>query len=186
MSVADLIDKDLDKLDPTFRERVIELMRRMRADGHDAIVFEAKRSFARAEILERRGTGVAKSMHCYGLAVDIIDRFHRWDAKPAFWLALRDHAEALGLTSGKRFVSPRRPLGDQPHVQALPAKLDAWVRTASVAELARRVMDHLDASDPAVRDTVRESVRAKAIDKTPVVSPLPAVDAPHRDEGDKR
>jgi hypothetical protein len=157
VSAADNIRRDLDELDPTFRERVVELVRRLESDEHEPYVFEARRSEARAEELQRRGTGVAKSMHCYGLAVDIIDRFHRWNAKPAFWSALRRHAEELGLTSGASFHRV-----DRPHVQALPASHDEWVRHASPEEIAAKVKLHLDHSSPSERPTVRDSVRAKA------------------------
>jgi len=156
-------DRDLDKLDPTFRERVDELLRRLHAAKHDVMVWEAHRSFERARELEARGTGVERSMHCYRIAVDIVKReAPHWDAPPAMWWAICNEAEALGLTAGKRFVSKRRPLGDQPHVQALPASDDDWVRTATPVEIAERVAQHLDATDPARRTTVRESVRTKA------------------------
>lgn len=152
-----MIDRDLANIDPTFRERVEELLRRLRADGYDPIVWEGRRSFARAEELQRRGTGVAKSVHCYGLAVDIVDRLRRWNAPAAFWAALGRHAQALGLEWGGSWTSRV----DRPHVQALPATTDAWVRNATAAEIAERVRNHI-------------STRA---------GQAPAVDVPNAKEG---
>lgn len=165
-----MIDRDPAHLDPTFRERVEELLRRLKAKEHDPILWEGKRSFARAEWLVRQGRRAhRKSMHCYNLAVDIIDRFHRWDVNPkanVFWKDLGETARELGLEAGYFWDNI-----DRPHVQALPHSADAWVRNATAAEIAERVAQHLDSTDPSQRDTVRERV-------TPIKRPLAAVEAP--------
>jgi hypothetical protein len=149
-------DNDLSKLDPVFRERVEEVLRRMRVDGFDAIVWEAHRSFERAEQLARVGTGIAKSMHCYGLAADIVPaKPPHWGPPATFWAALRRHIEALGCTSGMTFTR-RHAKGDLDHMQALPASCDAWVRNATAAEIAERVALELDATSPDRRDTIKQ------------------------------
>ena len=73
-------------------------------------------------------TGVEKSMHCYGLAIDIVDRRKLWNAAPLFWATLGKHAQARGLTWGGKW-------GDKPHVQAVPTKLQAKIRQATPKEL---------------------------------------------------
>jgi predicted Zn-dependent protease len=137
-------DRDLDKLDPTFRERVVELLRRMRDAKHDAVLW-------------RRGGYASLAIHRRGVAIDVIERFSRWNPRPEFWAALGEACEALGLTWGGHESRADRSL-----VRALPATEDAWVRTASATEIAERVAQHLDATDPARRPTVRDSTRAKA------------------------
>jgi hypothetical protein len=149
---------------------VDELLRRLKADGHDPVLWEGFRTFARAEELQRRGSGIVKSMHCYGIAADIIDRFHRWNARPPFWAALGKHADDLGLEWGGTWQRV-----DRPHVQALPASLDHWVRSARPDQVAEKVSVHLDASDPARRKTLPERPSNKP---TPIRSPMAAVDAP--------
>lgn len=145
-------DRDLSKLDPVFRERVEELVRRLVAAGWDPMVWEGWRSFERAEELQRGGTGVAKSMHCYGLAADVVwGNAPHWNPPRGFWKVLGREAKALGLTWGGDWKRV-----DMPHVQALPASRDVWVRNAKPAQIAAEVADHLDFSDPARRTTVRD------------------------------
>lgn len=119
-----VVCRDLDRLVPTFRVRVDLLTARMVASGHDPMVFETYRSPERAAMLARRGTGVVDSMHCYGVAADLISTSMKWSAPYAFWRDLRDHAEALGLVSGARF----RARHDAPHVQCVPVLYQGVLR----------------------------------------------------------
>ncbi len=121
--------RDLDLLVPAFKERVLDLVAMMRASGHDPWVFETLRTQERAAFLARKGTGVVDSMHCYGVAVDVISLSKKWNAGFKFWRDLRDHGESLGLTSGARW---RRR--DLPHVQAIPVSKQDILR-----ELHRRL-----------------------------------------------
>lgn len=140
-------DRDLAKLDPTFRERVVALLRVLVAAGFDPMVWEGRRSFERADELQRRGSGVAKSMHCYGLAVDIVwGSAPHWDPPDGFWEALGAEAKRLGLTWGGDWKRD-----DKPHVQALPASRDVWVRNAKPQQIAQAVAEHLEHSDPSRR-----------------------------------
>src|SRR3989337_2402094 len=101
--------RDLDKLDPTFRAKVEQLVKYMTDRGWKPVVWETYRSPERAQELLKRGTSKNgdRSMHCIGLACDIVDGdFHNvdsakkegyWTAPPAFWADLEDGAQLLGL-----------------------------------------------------------------------------------------
>ncbi len=114
------IDRDPAKLLPGFARKVEQLFRAMRARGFDPILWEGMRSVARAKELAAKGTGIADSMHSYGAAVDIVDRTLLWDAPKAFWAALGEEAQKLGLTWGGTFSDP-----DKPHVQAITFRQQA-------------------------------------------------------------
>ena len=150
------VQNSLDLLHPAFRARVDRILAGMRADGHQPVVFETLRSFERARELAKRGTGVARSMHCYGLAVDIVDGYRAtkdeslWTAKPEFWASLARHADAQGCVWGGDFRNSRgEPSPDKPHVQAVPPKLQTRVRAASAAELDALVRRLLPMPPPA-------------------------------------
>jgi hypothetical protein len=121
----------LDFLQPKFRAKVHELLRRLNAAGHDAIAWETYRTPARAKQLSDRGTGIAPradgsipiGMHQCGLAVDIVSSSKRWSPKPAFWVALGREAKALGLTWGGTWKRV-----DKPHCQAVPVGQQNAVR----------------------------------------------------------
>lgn len=151
------VESDLALLHPNFRARVELLLAHMRARGHRPVAFETRRSFERAAELARRGTGVSRSMHCYGIAVDIVDGLRAtkeeslWTALPEFWRDLELGAHAHGLVWGGRFAR-----ADKPHVQAVPVALQATVRQASPAELDRLIRARLPldgAPAPAHRPT---------------------------------
>lgn len=151
------ICRDLDRLDPTFRPMVESIVLRMRARGFDAKVFETWRSFERAQELSKTGAGVRRSMHCYGLAVDIISESVLWAASRDFWAALGAEAHMLDLTWGGdwhrrgtfrahegQFTQPywdwpEDEGKDCPHIQAVPIKTQNRVRRGSVAETAALV-----------------------------------------------
>lgn len=131
-------ETDLNLLDPTFRERVVGLLQDMRYAGHEPIVWETYRSPERAKLLASVGVGVVNSMHCYGLAVDIVDQHVHWSASKKFWSDQGRLAEARGLTWGGRFSRV-----DKPHVQAVPVRLQAKIRRASPTRIAEIVKDVL-------------------------------------------
>lgn len=133
-----MIVSDLARLDPVFRQHVETLLVLMTRDGWDPKVHETYRSPARAALLALTGRGTARSMHCYGIAADIISAKDKWNAPIEFWLALGHHARELGLTWGG--VWRKR---DLPHVQAVPIADQAYVRTASPLAIAARVKSRL-------------------------------------------
>lgn len=111
-----LREDDIELLLPSFREKVRQLLERMRELGHDPILFDGLRTAEEALRNARRGTGVVLSMHLYGCAADIICAKHLWscrEKKCKFFTRLGAEAGKLGLFWGGSF-------GDFPHVQALP------------------------------------------------------------------
>lgn len=114
---------DLGLLLPSFRARVELLLARLTARGFDPVVFETLRSQARAAMLGKTGPGIADSIHCYGAACDIISKSRAWQW-PEFYVAMRDEAEALGLTAGYRF-----PKVDADHVQGVRVSAQALFRS---------------------------------------------------------
>lgn len=130
----------LELLLPCVRERVERVLERMRADGHDPLVWESLRSEERAAELEQRGTGSRRSLHCYGAAVDIICAQRMWKASRKFWRDLVRHAEAEGLTCGARWSRV-----DLPHLQAVPVRLQNALRALATLDereaFCRRVLE---------------------------------------------
>lgn len=119
---------DIDMLVRPFGERVTTLLCRLVALGHSPLLWETYRSRERAAMLAKKGTGTVDSMHCYGLAADIICRGHKWDCAKhgcGFFKALEEQAAECGLVSGAKWR-----MRDLPHVQAIPVSLQAAIRSA--------------------------------------------------------
>lgn len=151
-------DRDLGKLHPAFRERVELLLRAMRARGFDPIVWETFRTRERVAYLIASGKrAVYDSMHCYGLAVDVVSDAKLWSPGPAFWQALGQEARALGLVHGGDFKNAKgEPNPDNPHVQAVDVDDQSYVRRATPEQVTAFVQQRLDANDPSRRKTVRD------------------------------
>lgn len=132
-----VISRDPQKLLPGFAAKVELLFQRMREAGFKPMLWEGVRSFERAEMLSKRGTGIRNSIHCYGGAVDIVDSDDSpWTAPPGFWGTLRREAEELGLhVLRDRNGRPK----DLPHVQAIPVSEQNAFRAMTDAERAERV-----------------------------------------------
>lgn len=128
------IDRDPEKLLPGFAAKVEILFQRLRARGLDPLLWEGYRSPERALELAARGVGVVNSMHCYGAAVDIVERSKLWSAPPAFWDAVGEESERLTLTWGGRFARV-----DRPRVQLVPVREQAAFRALTDAERAKLV-----------------------------------------------
>jgi peptidoglycan LD-endopeptidase CwlK len=116
------VSRDWSRLNTRFAGKLRRVFERLQALGWSPVLNEGWRSRARAQALAAKGSGVALSMHCYGLAADIRDAVRGYD-DPAFFRALGDAAEAEGLTWGGRWE--RR---DATHVQAVPVREQARVR----------------------------------------------------------
>lgn len=106
------IDRDPDNLIPAFAQKLEVLFQRMRARGFDPTLWEGFRSDARARILKESGAGTYPTLHQYGAAADIVDNKLLWNAPRAFYQALGEEADRLGLTWGGHWKK-----GDLPHVQ---------------------------------------------------------------------
>lgn len=116
-------EDDVNLLLPTFRQRVLALLVRMRVRGFDPIVFDTKRTAAEAAANAAKGTGIVNSLHITGAAADIISASKGW-SDPAFFKALGEEARKLWLTWGGTFTKV-----DGPHVQAIPVSLENSYRT---------------------------------------------------------
>ena len=55
--------------------------------------------------------------HFFGCAVDLVHATLEDDAPAAYWDALAEEAESLGLASGRRWTDMANGEGDRPHVQ---------------------------------------------------------------------
>lgn len=120
--------RDPGLLIPAFARRVELLFQRLRAQGYSPVLIQGYRTAAQAEDNAQRGTGIVKSQHILGAAVDI----HDANAAPGFPAALGRTAKELGLTWGGDFSSR----SDWAHVQAAPGKLDGkmWAMDATTRE----------------------------------------------------
>jgi hypothetical protein len=156
------ICSDLDALDLTFRAQVEKLLAIMVEKGWKPLVWETYRSRERAEELRKRGTSKNGnlSMHCIGLAVDIVDadthngpdvgtKESYWNAPPKFWADLEDGAVSLGLTRlfhpGTKDVAGKADSWDLPHCQAIKVADQARVRLMDAAERAKFVLKKFEA-----------------------------------------
>lgn len=110
-----------------FRVNVVRVVDDMKALGFDPWVFETWRSGERADwlVAQNRLASGRNSMHCYGLAADIICRERHWD-NPLFFEALGNVAKDRGLTWGGSDFGPN--IYDGPHIQAIPVSLQPIVR----------------------------------------------------------
>ena len=119
------MDRDRSKLAPGFNARVTLVLADLIAGGFDPIVVEAFRTDERQRFLygfgrvydDGRGIvtmakDASKSMHGYGLAVDIVSKSLGWGATPKFWEALASAAERHGCAAGLRWK-----MKDSPHIQ---------------------------------------------------------------------
>lgn len=137
---------DTSLLVPAFKERLDRALIALVGQGYHPVVWETLRSKERAQDLVRRGKSKAKgglSMHCYGVAADVVCRDHKWDCHKAhcgFFEALGVNAEDEGLTWGGRWPK----LVDLPHVQLPPMHLQDMVRACKPDELealCRRILN---------------------------------------------
>jgi hypothetical protein len=125
---GETIHRDPTEVVPAFADKVETLLARMRARGFDPVVHEAWRSHARATRLAADGKGIVESLHTYGGAVDVVSASEGWSPPQAFWAALGEESERLGLTWGGTFGVP-----DRPHVQAVPPNKQQAFRAATPA-----------------------------------------------------
>lgn len=125
---GNVIYRDPSGVVPAFADKIERVMRRLRARGFDAVVSEAYRTPARAQRLNEGGTGIAKSLHSYGGAVDIVDRKFGWETSAAFKNAVVEEVEREGLMSGRRFSNK----DDWAHAQAVtPQRTAAFIAANS-------------------------------------------------------
>lgn len=128
------LSRDPNLLLPAFAKRLNLLFAALRARGFDPVLNEGYRSPARALALSQpradgsKPPGIANSLHIYGAAADIISASTAF-SNPAFFRALGEEADRLGLFWGGHFKSHV----DTPHVQAVPGELDNQFRSLAAA-----------------------------------------------------
>ena len=119
--------RSLERLREPFRTRARAMLARLDAQGVPYFVHETDRNEARARMLTMRGTGIVKSQHRLGLAMDVLPARGSWpNASDPFWGALAEAALAEGLQHGVR----HRGTVDLPHVQLLEPSRDGEVWAA--------------------------------------------------------
>jgi hypothetical protein len=123
---APVVDRDLSKLAPRFREAVFEALADCATDGLDAYVYEAYRSNELQALYYTRGRPPTPeyprpvtnartnlySWHGYGLAVDVISRSRNWGQPPEWFARVAAHFQVQGCRWGGEWRSP-----DPPHMQ---------------------------------------------------------------------
>lgn len=149
---------DLDALMLPFRARVVALLGRLAALDFRPLLWETYRSPERAQLLVREGKSLARgglSMHCYGVAADIICAEHRWGCEERdehgkrkhdcnFFRVLGEQAKACGLAWGGDWDGDGdqhdQKLIDMPHVQGVPLELQDRIRAAQSHDERERIL----------------------------------------------
>lgn len=138
---------DLMLLKPVFRKKVRGVLDAMRGQGFKPLVWETYRSLERSRMLQARGVSKARggySMHCYGIAVDIICMDHMWQCRKhhcKFFETLGKNYEDQGITWGGNWDRDQRAgedgENDLPHGQLVPAtpKAQDAIRAMTPEEL---------------------------------------------------
>lgn len=133
-------------LQPAFRLKVEKLLVLMKGQGFRPLLWETIRSLERSRMLQARGVSKARggySMHCYGVAADIICLDHMWQCRRhhcKFFETLGKNAEDLGLVWGGNWDRDQRAgeegENDLPHVQLIPLRLQDRIRGMTPAQVA--------------------------------------------------
>lgn len=119
------VTNDIATLAPRFAAAVTEALAACKANGLDAVVYEAYRSAELQELYYERGrtqippAGTVTnarsnlySWHGYGLAVDVIHATKEWDAPESWFAAVAVHFRASGCRWGGEWK-----FKDLPHFQ---------------------------------------------------------------------
>lgn len=126
---------------PAFWERLKPALVEVKGQGFNPVLHETLRSRERALKLVADGKSKAKgglSMHCFGVAADVICGDHQWSCKAnhcKFFETYGEIIESVGLTWGGRWPT----MVDLPHCQAIPLNLQALVRTAKPEDINEMV-----------------------------------------------
>lgn len=128
--------RSLAYLTPSFRLDIGEVLADLHTQGYSPRVWETLRTEARGAWLQRNGKSKngARSMHVYGVAVDIICAEHSWRCPGTcgFFPALGAAAKARGLTWGGDWG------WDSPHVQAIAVADQQAIRDSADIETTLR------------------------------------------------
>jgi hypothetical protein len=128
---------DINLLLPSFAAYVRLVLEEMKRRGYDPCPFDTLRTQAEAAKFFARGVGSLNSMHCYGVACDVICNKHGWECSAhgcEFFSGLGDVVEALGLVWGGRFKSRH----DLPHFQGCGAGAAEQARVRAIKDPVTR------------------------------------------------
>ena len=141
------VESLVDLLVPAFREKLQSTLIHLVGQGFSPRVHETLRSRERAQALVLAGKSRARpglSMHCFGVAADVICRDHQWDCRRhfcRFFQTLGDCAEDNGLTWGGNWDRDRKPgekgEDDLPHVQLPELRHQDLIRRCPAGGLDR-------------------------------------------------
>lgn len=119
-------------LHPLFRVKIERVLAAMKGQGYKPVLWETYRTLERSRMLQARGVSKARggySMHCYGIAADIICMDHMWKCRKhhcQFFDALGKNYEDQGITWGGNWDRDQRAgedgENDLPHGQLVPAR----------------------------------------------------------------
>lgn len=128
---------DVDLLVPAFADEVRTVLWLLRERGLDPVPFDTLRTPEEAALNAARGVGIAKSMHCYGVACDVICGRHGWGCyknRCDFFAHLGAVVKARQLVWGGDW---RRK--DLPHFQCVPVWMQPRIRRASREQIEKIV-----------------------------------------------
>ncbi len=141
MSNGTARDNDISRLHPAIRENVREIVDQLHQEGFPFEVFEAFRTPERQANLFAQGrtapgdkvtwVGPWRSMHQYGLAVDLVLKIGgdwSWDdsgANAPFWPRMHEIAKAQGMTA---LFNKKGQLIELPHIQLAGLSTDGVYR----------------------------------------------------------
>lgn len=115
-------EDDINLLVPSFRPLVQRVLEGVRAAGYKPLLKDTLRTDAEAARNAARGTGSKGSMHCYGVAADVICAEHHWDCHKHgcdFFEVLGTEVEKVpGLVWGGRWTRGGKG-PDKPHFQCV-------------------------------------------------------------------
>jgi tRNA nucleotidyltransferase/poly(A) polymerase len=181
LQISERSQRMLQGLDPVFRPKAEELLRKGLAAGLKPEIVEGKRSQERQDELYEQGrtkpgkvvTWTKSSAHTKGLAVDIAQLDDKgnitYNASPGFWDQMGQIGKSLGLMWGGDWKKNK----DRPHFQWKPPAKQASPGNVlndmlrKFAEATRQLMDiKPTAREKKIFDLLRDVVRTKAPDTT--------------------
>lgn len=106
--------ENYNSLNPKFKIKVLEVLIQLEQRGYYPLIRNGLRTKSQAYRNHKAGVGSKNSLHCYGLAADIVLKDYRTPdlynkAPKEFWIDLANIAKSLGLRAGFEFTKQDRP-----------------------------------------------------------------------------
>jgi hypothetical protein len=136
------VQNRIELLLPQFRTIVDSILRDLDQKGYSPVLWETLRTPERGEWLRKKGRSKigSRSMHCHGIAADIICGEHRWNCPKScgFFDALGESARAHKVTWGGSWG------WDRPHIQAVSVRQQKHIlESADVGATVRKLREKL-------------------------------------------